>query len=61
VSYSEWPHTEAYPPYCNGWVYALKPATAKKLSSAATQTNFNHIDDLFVTGIIRHRLDTTQP
>jgi hypothetical protein len=55
VNYTEWPHSEAYPPYCNGWVYALRPTTASKLASAASTTPFNHIDDLFVTGIIRHR------
>ncbi len=55
VSYDEWPHTEAYPPYCNGWVYAMKPGVSKKLYIGARKTPFNHIDDLYVTGIIRQR------
>jgi hypothetical protein len=33
----------------------MKPRAAKKIFRAAKVTDFNHIDDLFVTGIVRHR------
>ena len=55
VTYSEWPVNEAYPTYCNGWLYAMRPTVAEKLFLAARVTNLNHVDDIYVTGLVRHR------
>lgn len=57
LNYSEWPSDMAFPPYCNGWVYAVRSEYAGQLVAASRVTPKLFIDDLYVTGILRQRLD----
>ena len=55
LSYQEWVWDLPFPSYCNGWLYALKPYVAKQLVAASRHSPFIFIDDLYITGILRHR------
>jgi hypothetical protein len=57
VTYLEWPSDHSYPPYCNGWIYAVKSEHAEALAATSRQTPRHFIDDLYVTGILRLRLN----
>ncbi|XP_011211781.2 beta-1,3-galactosyltransferase 5 [Bactrocera dorsalis] len=56
VSEHEWPRT-TYPAYLSGWLYITNPATALRLVEQAQQTPFFWIDDTWVTGILREKLN----
>lgn len=58
VTPEEWPQSaKKYPGYCNGYVYALKPKLAMQLSALSGHTPFLPLDDIYVTGVLRDRLD----
>ena len=52
VSPDYWP-VEKYPDYCLGWVYALVPSLAERLSGATDQVPVNIVDDLYITGFLK--------
>ena len=56
VPISSWPWSR-YPGFCNGYVYAIKPRIAKSLVLASRTTPILTLDDIFVTGVLRDRLD----
>ncbi|XP_054726941.1 beta-1,3-galactosyltransferase 5 [Anastrepha obliqua] len=56
VSKQEWPK-DIYPAYLSGWLYITNPATALRLVKEAQQTPFFWIDDTWVTGILREKLN----
>ena len=51
-----WPWEGQYPTYCNGYMYALKPDLAMKLSAVSRITPLLPLDDIFVSGVLRDRL-----
>ena len=57
VDYREWPSDHSFPPYCNGWVYAIQAKNAPALAKASRITPKLFIDDLYVSGILRQRLN----
>ena len=61
VSFDEIPASEpaVFPPYCQGWVYILTPATAAAMVEAAKHIRFLWIDDAWVTGYIAAALNIT--
>ena len=56
MNHTLWPFDGPFPSYCNGYMYALKPRTAMKLAAVAKSTPFLPLDDIFVTGVLRDRL-----
>ena len=56
VSEELWPWS-TYPAFCNGYVYALSPEAALKLVLASKSTPLLPLDDIFVTGVLRDRLE----
>lgn len=51
-----WPW-DKYPDYCSGLLYALRPQVAIKLVLMSRVTPLLPLDDIFITGILRDRLD----
>lgn len=51
-----WPW-DRYPGYCNGYIYALRPQVAMKLVLASRLTPFLPLDDIYITGVLRDRLN----
>ncbi|XP_037941305.1 lactosylceramide 1,3-N-acetyl-beta-D-glucosaminyltransferase-like [Teleopsis dalmanni] len=47
---------DSYPLYVAGWFYITNPLTAARLAKEAIQTPFFWIDDIWMTGIVRERL-----
>lgn len=48
---------DKYPEYCNGWLYVLHPDMAERIAVAASTTPFLFVDDIFVTGLARERVE----
>ena len=48
----QWP-ADRYPDYCLGWIYALTPALAGRLSGVTEMVPLHTVDDLYVTGFLR--------
>jgi len=46
-----------YPPYCNGWIYIVESSMAWRLSAVASQTKFNYLEDVYVPGLLRERIE----
>ncbi|XP_055376230.1 beta-1,3-galactosyltransferase 5 [Condylostylus longicornis] len=46
-----------YPDYLSGWLYITNQQTCKKLVLKSQNENFFWIDDIFVTGILRNKLN----
>ncbi|XP_037949520.1 beta-1,3-galactosyltransferase 5-like [Teleopsis dalmanni] len=55
VSLKDFPGS-VYPYYLSGWFYVTNPLTAKRIAQEAHSTPVFWIDDVWVTGIVRHRL-----
>jgi hypothetical protein len=51
------PRLTVYPDYCNGIFYMTNPATAARLVTAARTEKYLYIDDVFVTGFLREKLN----
>ena len=47
-----------HPDFCNGFLYAFNPELAMKLAVISNETPRLIIDDLFVTGVLRSRLES---
>lgn len=49
---------DTYPDFVSGWLYIMHPQVAKRLIDYVESSNeFFWIDDVFVTGILRHALN----
>ena len=53
---SLWPW-DSYPAFCNGYIYAVRPQTAIALVLASRTTPLLPLDDIYVTGALRERLE----
>ena len=42
---------------CNGYIYAIRPQVAFSLTLASRSTPLLPLDDVYVTGVLRDRLD----
>ena len=49
---------ERMPDFCNGFIYAVKPDIGHKLAAVSILTPHLPLDDLFVTGVLRGRLQS---
>ena len=47
---------EVWPPYCRGGSYIMPVATAARLYEVSRATRFMHLDDVWVTGLMRLKL-----
>ncbi|XP_036338967.1 beta-1,3-galactosyltransferase 5 [Rhagoletis pomonella] len=56
VSKQDWPK-DTYPAYLSGWLYITNPVTALRLVQEAQKNPFFWIDDTWVTGILREKLN----
>ena len=56
VPTSLWPE-DTYPAFCNGYIYAIRPQVAFSLTLASRTTPLLPLDDVYVTGVLRDRLD----
>ena len=56
MSETEWP-LDKYPDYCLGWIYAFKPTLGLQLALASRLTPKLLLDDIYITGILRERLN----
>ena len=57
VPHDLWPWKGPYPSYCNGYMYALKPEVGMKLAAVSRFTPLLPLDDIFITGVLRGRLN----
>ncbi|EPB69639.1 N-acetyllactosaminide 3-alpha-galactosyltransferase [Ancylostoma ceylanicum] len=58
VTREEYPY-DSYPPFCLGMAYIATECAIANMLDAATQVKFFWIDDVFTTGILRERSNTT--
>ena len=47
---------KSWPPYCRGGSYVMAVATAARLYEVSRATRFMHLDDVWVTGLMRLKL-----
>ncbi|XP_023337856.1 beta-1,3-galactosyltransferase 5 [Eurytemora carolleeae] len=52
ISAEQWPQS-GMPSYCLGWVYIIEPTIVTRLLDQTEHVPFIHIDDVFVTGLLR--------
>lgn len=56
VSKEEYP-ADTYPQFMSGWLYITTPKVTEKLEEMASREKYFWIDDVFVTGILREKLN----
>ncbi len=47
---------DKWPPYCRGGMYAMPVGMAARLYAMSRRTSFLHLDDVWVTGLVRRKL-----
>jgi len=55
ISFDVWPE-ETWPPYCRGGLYTIQIDMLKELVAIAQTMSYLHLDDVWITGLMRQKL-----